>query len=222
MSYQLSSNTNIIFIKKTAEPCNSTVCILVAAWTHVCLVSDFFSSSEALCESGMRLPFSVVPFFRICRPHEINTFIYTVSSRLIILLYTYWLFLKLTLILCLRLFRLFSYIWIGFWKLINLTCCLSCINFEHCLSVSWFVGCNLLILCCNVFLSVPDISTSSFLLQKSHWQIRQQCYWFIFYTCCIFVYWHTDIHLSHLSHILRLTLADSLDSRYLLWPFMFR
>ena len=162
-----------------------------------------------MCVSGIRLQFSVVPFFRIGRLPEINTFIYTVSSRLIILLYTYWLFLKLTLILCLRLFRLFSYIWIGFWKLTNLTCCLSCINCEHCLSLSWFVGCNLLILRCSVFMSLPVISTSSFLFQKSHSQIRQQCYWFIFYTCHVFMYWHTDIHLSHLSHILGLTLVDS-------------
>jgi len=187
----------------------------------MCLVCDFFFS-EALCESGIKWPFSVVPFFRIGRPPEISTFIYTVSSRLI-LLYTYWLFLKHTLILCLRLFRLLSYVWIGFGKLINLTCCLSCISFEHGLSVSWFVGCNLLILCCIVFLSLPDISTSVFLLQKSHWQIRLQCYWFqFFYTRFVFFYWQTGIHLSHMSLILGLTLADSLDSCYLLWPIIFR
>jgi hypothetical protein len=61
----------------------------------MCLVGDFFL---ALYESGIRLPFSVVPFL----VPEINTFIYTVSSMVIILLYIYWLFLKGTLILCLR------------------------------------------------------------------------------------------------------------------------
>ena len=182
----------------------------------MCLVGDFFSV-EALYESGIRLPFSVVLFFRIGRPPAINTLIYTVSFRLITLLFIYWLFLKGTLILCLRLFGLFSYIWIGFWKLVNLTCCLSCINFVYCLSVSWFFGCNLLILCCNVFLSLPDISSSSFLLKRSHNLADHSFFVHVVFFCIEKL---TFICLVQV--LLGLMLANSLDSCYCLWPFMFR